>query len=318
MSTMLTLNVPKDQFWSTWRMMMSLDPISLLSRVLRGGMNRTQIWAYLCPQLPNVMTEDEEKLFILPPRTHTTTNTERKKRRILNHEIFNMIISRRIDPNSKVRFGDWHHSQVARKLGKKSISLLHRAFDMLYDPLVQYLLRMGAEITIECCQDVMKHGNAYFKDLIIPFLPKECRDILEGGDIPIPIIKYANQKSNERTFPVVKCDGVPHAIVGGHGYGQEGYEFQGEFIFPDDSVIPGVRTYEYSSPKPFSDGYKSTRTLDASLCKWRVRVLIDGRKSPYSEWTEPVTFLKDGRYRIRVLPQTARIIQRWFRKKKHG
>tara|TARA_B110000971_G_scaffold210779_1_gene238343 strand:+ start:464 stop:1492 length:1029 start_codon:yes stop_codon:yes gene_type:complete len=342
MSTMPTLNMSQDQFWfPLWWMMMSLEPISLLSRVLRGAMNRTRIWAYLCPQLPSTMTDDEEKLFIqlrdpalsLKGGFHSKLSNRAKRAKIktINEELFNMIVSRKIDPTSMIRLGYWHHAQVARKFGSRSVSLLQQAFMMQYDRLVQYLFRMGAEITPKCYQHVMKYGNDYFKYQIIRNLPSKVQTIRRGGNIPTPTIELTKQDMYGTVIPGIECYGIPHLVVD-----KQGYLFDYEYIYTYPAPA-GLSTsereewnkantvvdhYILKSMTPFSSGYDHSRNCGwvirqkEKICRWRVAVMIGGRKSPWSEWTESVTYLNWGR--VRVLPQTARIIQRLVRKKLHG
>ena len=337
MSTMPTLNVSKYQFWSTWLMMMSLEPISLLSSVLRGGMNRARIWAYLCPQLPNTMTDDEEKLFIqlrdpalsLKGGFHSKLSNRAKRAKIetINKELLKMIVSGKIDPNSMIRLGYWHHAQVARKFGSRSVSLLQQAFMMQYDPLVQYLFRMGAEITPKCYQHVMKYGNDYFKYQIILNLPLKTKALLDPTrKLPTPTIKLTKQDIYGTVIPGIECYGIPHL-----GVDKQGYLFDYKYIYTYPAPT-GLSTsereewnkantvvdqYILKSMTPFSSGYDHSRKCGwvirqkEKICRWRVAVMIGGRKSPWSEWTESVTYLNWGR--VRVLPQTARIIQRLVR-----
>ena len=219
-----------------------------------------------------------------------------------------MIVSQRINPNSRIRLGYWHEFIDNRDLGLVSISLLKQAFMIHFAPLVEYLLQMGAVITAPCYKYVMEECNDFFKGLMIKYLPQDCQKILLGAEIPKPSICYAFDPIYVTAGLLTK--GVPSTIV-------KKYKFEGKYIFPEKVTgLPGTWTVPHPSPKPFTKGYKDPTLLDGSICKWRVCVEIDGRKSDYSEWTEPVTFLENGRYRRRVLPQTARIIQRLFRKKR--
>ena len=303
MPKLKTLNVTYKQFWSTWLMMMSLEPISLLSSVLRGGMNRTRIWAYLCPQLPNIMTDDEEKLFIQlrDPAlslkggfqySKLSNNAKQEEITKIKHELFDMIVSRKIDPNSMIRLG---------KFRSRSVSLLKYAFMMRYDPLVQYLFRMGVTITPECYQFVMQKGTPYSIGLMVHYLSQlssTIKDLLDPTrPLPRPTIELTEKKFDGKRIPGIKGTGIFEVVVD---------KFKFECRYTDPKRV--VREDTLESSAPFSSGYDDSRNIrwvnrqKKKICQWRVAVMIRGRQSPWSEWTESVTYLNSGK--VRVLYQT--------------
>ena len=299
------LNVTQKQFWSAHMFM--LMPLirglnSLLPCVVLDTMIRARIWAYLCPQLPNSITEDEEKLFIqlqdptlvLKGGFHSKLSNRAKRIQLkkIKKKLLVMLVEHKIDPNSMIRLG---------KFRSRSVSLLKYAFMMRYDPLVQYLFRMGVTITPECYQFVMQKGTPYSIGLMVHYLSQlssTIKDLLDPTrPLPRPTIELTEKKFDGKRIPGIKGTGIFEVVVD---------KFKFECRYTDPKRVVHKDTLESSAP--FSSGYDDSRNIGwvnrqkKKICQWRVAVMIRGRQSPWSEWTESVTYLNSGK--VRVLYQT--------------
>ena len=267
-----TLNMPYGQYWSIHMFMLD----SLLPCVVLGAMDR--IWEYLCPQLPNSITEDEEKLFIqlqdqalvlkggfpskLSNKAKRTQLKETKKKLLV------MLVDHKIDPNSMIR------------LRSMSVSLLKYAFMMRYDDLVQYLFRMGVTITPECYQFVIQKGTPYFIGQMVHYLSQ----LSSTRPLPIPTIELTEEKFDRERIPGIKGTVIFEDVV-------DKFKFEcryTEFKFVCRYIGPKrvVREYTLESSAPFSSGYDGSRNIGwvnrqmMKICHWRFAVMIRGRQSP--------------------------------------